>query len=1499
MALVAADHSRLDSARAGGSPELTKAETYSDRLPVDTFSPPLTLQIDGTGSDVQSLQQITANQLQESQLQSQTPWPQRAAEQRVSRCTGGMLANGASCPPPSADGAHIPDPLPAGSTAVNDDRSGRVRSINADVSDALLSSKGRGKEGEPMYAQGAAWDVEAGREADGASSDASSDEEVDFMGGFSVNSSFDPNVDVVLRFEFESARQLRITSALVLLALLVGIGSFVILLIISRGNVGDSSLFSSSFLEYMNLIAAAVIIALTAIVVSHFTYRRIMVRTRNMRWSPRRLTMCRIYWLQGIAMLIQEVTWLAPNAWTLSHKCAWFGKFVAICGIIRWSTLNLMMILFVITGHNTNPWADKKGRLLGGRADAIVLDAPQWKTHSPKLILWVIFEIPYILELKDIFSPFYAEKRYITSADGGDCRTWQYDCSPPVFTRVATFTGGVFMTVYLLMYIYYLHRGFVLLRSRPYNSFRVGNVLVRLQVVIAALVIADCISFMPGNPHTGDDPILQARFMLVICLIPTASICLITVAKLLDKVWLQQFAWTEEEKPGRLAERAARPAATAAAGALSAEPMFCFETALKALYWSTLVYRYDEKSPDLTRDKPSPGDGPAQPRFTPQAGMGMFGLQQVQLFWERSLDTKVLIGWSERTIVISFRGTASFRNAIADLQAWRVAHPPRRGHWWLASLPLVHSGFYYSWTANGLNRRVIAHVQEIVAASGLKAGNIRVLLTGHSLGGALAALAAHDLVTHCGLTSCQVYTFGAPRPGNRAFKREYDQLVPDTWHIINDADAVPRVGKFVALFARPGQRVIVDYRGDVVVRPSPHEIHIRNGSNPGHHFLASYRRALMGICQAQFTSKALKGGHEAILRLAQQPELRVFLAACGLPPDTLRRLSVAAAMRRTESARARLLRRTESSAAVPWKRGSTNASFHGYGAQPSVMLDRIGSRHQPPLSWRRNSASTTATAPAVSFEEGGVAVNEASQAVTGTMPVAAGTPSETVPSTPRPGTAGCASAAGPPETPLKQGEILARGAGTPSRSSPSIRSLASSPMHRWGRRPNAAASPTSLATRRSIDTQPLAPRPHAPLRRAITEAPQSFARAVADVQGVDAPAAGPPLPDWQGSWQRLQGETSEQEVSYRAQNRPAAANLPPSPFGDVGEQETDRTPAAAPADAPWRPPRPSAAASPPASAPATPRTGRSGPPAGSGASPRKAAKFGSPPPSNMSTSPQRPPHGIKPAFSGGAHLTSALPIPPPQQRPGDIRTSANSAPQSVAQSPQRPALLPRHSTGGVFFSTLPRAEDVAMRRRSAAFDRSPEALPPLAVRTSVILGDPPPPAPPQSPRWSLPGTPRQRPPLLRQRTVGPWLPSQASGASGGESGGPSLLQRATRSLGGRTSLRQHDIQAILQELQDEEARGVEGSISGGGRASVEPAAERRERATISARLENAVVPELGALAARCSRLVGQASLVFGIRTDPDEEMTDIAHVLQELEDAKLEHDAAWSDQPTS
>ena len=61
---------------------------------------------------------------------------------------------------------------------------------------------------------------------------------------------------------------------------------------------------------------------------------------------------------------------------------------------------------------------------------------------------------------------------------------------------------------------------------------------------------------------------------------------------------------------------------------------------------------------------------------------------------------------------------------------------------------------------------------------------------GHSLGGALATLAAHSFATRArqeGATpAVTCYTFGSPRAGNHAFAAEYNQLVPDTWHVIND-----------------------------------------------------------------------------------------------------------------------------------------------------------------------------------------------------------------------------------------------------------------------------------------------------------------------------------------------------------------------------------------------------------------------------------------------------------------------------------------------------------------------------------------------------------------------------------------------------------------------------------------------------------------------------------------------------------------------------------------
>lgn len=49
-------------------------------------------------------------------------------------------------------------------------------------------------------------------------------------------------------------------------------------------------------------------------------------------------------------------------------------------------------------------------------------------------------------------------------------------------------------------------------------------------------------------------------------------------------------------------------------------------------------------------------------------GMGLYGLTGYELFWEKASDVKMLLAWSRRNVVMSFRGTASMSNAWSDLQ---------------------------------------------------------------------------------------------------------------------------------------------------------------------------------------------------------------------------------------------------------------------------------------------------------------------------------------------------------------------------------------------------------------------------------------------------------------------------------------------------------------------------------------------------------------------------------------------------------------------------------------------------------------------------------------------------------------------------------------------------------------------------------------------------------------------------------------------------------------
>ena len=48
--------------------------------------------------------------------------------------------------------------------------------------------------------------------------------------------------------------------------------------------------------------------------------------------------------------------------------------------------------------------------------------------------------------------------------------------------------------------------------------------------------------------------------------------------------------------------------------------------------------------------------------------MRLYNLEKSELFWEKALDTKMLMAWNDNSMVLAFRGTASVANALADLQ---------------------------------------------------------------------------------------------------------------------------------------------------------------------------------------------------------------------------------------------------------------------------------------------------------------------------------------------------------------------------------------------------------------------------------------------------------------------------------------------------------------------------------------------------------------------------------------------------------------------------------------------------------------------------------------------------------------------------------------------------------------------------------------------------------------------------------------------------------------
>jgi triacylglycerol lipase len=176
-----------------------------------------------------------------------------------------------------------------------------------------------------------------------------------------------------------------------------------------------------------------------------------------------------------------------------------------------------------------------------------------------------------------------------------------------------------------------------------------------------------------------------------------------------------------------------------------------------------------------------------------EAGAAGHGLGEFR-FFDGATSTQAFTAADVTRRVLSFRGTESNnpRDWVVDSQ-----FRPRP-----AALGSVHSGF------DGALDEVWESVLEEIAQDPRQ-----LIITGHSLGGGLAILAAARLADS-GRPPAAVYVYGCPRTGLSGFRDGYDAGLRDvTFRIINHIDIVTRVPLLVQGYRAPGRRMYFDRDG--------------------------------------------------------------------------------------------------------------------------------------------------------------------------------------------------------------------------------------------------------------------------------------------------------------------------------------------------------------------------------------------------------------------------------------------------------------------------------------------------------------------------------------------------------------------------------------------------------------------------------------------------------------------------------------------------------------
>lgn len=154
----------------------------------------------------------------------------------------------------------------------------------------------------------------------------------------------------------------------------------------------------------------------------------------------------------------------------------------------------------------------------------------------------------------------------------------------------------------------------------------------------------------------------------------------------------------------------------------------------------------------------------------------LWGYEPFRWVEDKKTDTQALVTGKGSHLVVCFRGTSSGKDALVDTRFLKTKAFGGRGK--------VHRGF---------NKALDSVWPQVQAAVDELGADKKIFVSGHSLGAALAQLAAHRfaLSDH---SIAGVYVYGSPRIGNPEFRDAYNELLEaKTFLHINNTDIVARI----------------------------------------------------------------------------------------------------------------------------------------------------------------------------------------------------------------------------------------------------------------------------------------------------------------------------------------------------------------------------------------------------------------------------------------------------------------------------------------------------------------------------------------------------------------------------------------------------------------------------------------------------------------------------------------------------------------------------------